>query len=125
LAGLSALVACADAGAGRLAAAALRGRGANATLADAKGAASALRRLKPDLLVTDLVDPGTGTCALLRGLPASARALALAPEDAELRAKAVKAGFAACVSLPPHPRELTAAAAALASGLSSRRRPSA
>jgi signal transduction histidine kinase/CheY-like chemotaxis protein len=124
LAGLDVLVACGDADAGRLAAAALRGRGARTTVSDEKGAAAALRRCKPGLLVTDLVDPRTGACPLLKSLPASARALALLTDDEPLREKALKAGFAACVAMPPDPRELTAAAASLASGLSARSRPS-
>jgi DNA-binding NarL/FixJ family response regulator len=92
-------------------------------VADERSAPALLRRKAPDLLVTDLVDASRGACALLKALPASSRALALLPEDAGLRAKAVKAGFAACVGLPPDPAELAAAAAAAASGLPSRRRP--
>lgn len=124
LGGVEAVVACADPGVARLAAAVLRFRGAKASVADERSAPALLRRKAPDLLVTDLVDPVRGSCALLKGLPASSRALALVAEDAELRAKAVKAGFAACVGLPPDPAELSAAAAAAASGLRSRRRPS-
>jgi signal transduction histidine kinase/CheY-like chemotaxis protein len=124
LGGLEAVVACADPGVARLAAAVLRFRGAKAAVADERSAAALLRRKAPGLLVTDLVDAGRGSCPLLKALPASSRALALLPDDPELRAKAVKAGFAACVGLPPDPAELAAAAAAAASGLPSRRRPS-
>lgn len=124
LSGLETVIACADPEGARLAAAALRGKGARVHACTEKTAAAALRRRAPALLVTDLVDPATGACALLKLLPASARALAMLREDETLRAKALRAGFAACVGAPPDPRELTAAAAALASGLPSKKRPS-
>lgn len=120
LTGVETMVACADPESGRLAAAALRGRGAKVTLCGEKAAAAALRRRAPRLLVTDILDE-RGACPLLKALPASARAVALVPEDAALRAAALKAGFSACAGVPPEPRELAETAAAVASGLAPRR----